>query len=355
MSNISKISAALEKEGIDAIILFDPNNRRYATGFSSSAGFALITRREAFFITDSRYIEAARSIIKGATVGQSSAKMRESDWLEQIVNSCGISTLGFEESFLTYSAYQKLEDDTFAQLIPAQRIMRGLRASKDSAELDSMRRAQEISERAFDAVLGIIKPGMTEREVAAELTYHMLKYGAEGNSFDPIVVTGERTSMPHGTPGDTRIAAGDFITMDFGCIKDGYCSDMTRTIAIGSVTAEMKKVYEIVLEAQLSGIAAAKPGVPGRDIDAAGRDVIVKAGYGEYFGHGFGHSLGLDVHESPSASPSESAVMPEGAVISAEPGIYIPGSFGVRIEDVLHLRGDGCEIITKAPKNLIIL
>jgi Xaa-Pro aminopeptidase len=196
---------------------------------------------------------------------------------------------------------------------------------------------------------------MTEKQVMAELVYSTLRHGSEGNSFDPIVVTGSKTSLPHGVPGDKVIQPGDFVTMDFGCLKDGYCSDMTRTVAVGSASDEMRRVYDIVLEAQLAGIAAAKAGVPGRDIDAAARQVISNAGYGEYFGHGFGHSLGLDIHESPSANSRGAQPMPEGAVCSAEPGIYLPGRFGVRIEDVMIIRQGGCEVITKAPKNLIIL
>ena len=188
------------------------------------------------------------------------------------------------------------------------------------------------------------------------LRNRMLRHGSEGNSFDPIVITGKKTSMPHGVPGDALIAEGDFVTMDFGCIKHGYCSDMTRTVAVGHATEEMRNIYSIVLEAQLAGIAAARAGVPGRDIDGAARDVITHAGYGEYFGHGFGHSLGLDIHESPNANLRGETPMPVGAVVSAEPGIYLPGRFGVRIEDVMVLRENGAEVITRAPKmELIVL
>ena len=190
----------------------------------------------------------------------------------------------------------------------------------------------------------------------AELVYHMLRNGSEGNSFDPIVVTGANTSMPHGVPGDTVIRDGDFITMDFGSLKNGYCSDMTRTVAVGHATEEMKKVYYTVLEAQLAGIAAARSGIPGKHIDQAARDVIEKAGYGPYFGHGFGHSLGLDIHEPPMAGPRGETLMEVNDLCSAEPGIYIPGKFGVRIEDVMIIRPEGAEVITKAPKmELIVL
>ena len=183
----------------------------------------------------------------------------------------------------------------------------------------------------------------------------MLAGGAENMSFDPIVASGPNGSMPHAVPTDRKIQEGDFVTMDFGCIYQGYCSDMTRTVAVGHVTEEMEKVYHTVLQAQLAGIAAAKAGATGHDVDAAARKVIEDAGYGPYFGHSFGHSVGVEIHEGPNATPSNDKPLPAGAVISAEPGIYLPGKFGVRIEDVMHLTADGAEILTRSPKNLIIL
>lgn len=215
--------------------------------------------------------------------------------------------------------------------------------------------AQRIAEKALSDIFNEIKPGVTEKEIAARLQYLMLHYGAENMSFDPIVVSGPNGSLPHGVPSEKAIQSGEFVTMDFGCIKNGYCSDMTRTVAVGSVTEEMKTVYETVLKAQLAGIAKAKAGVTGRDIDAAARKVIEDAGYGKYFGHSFGHSLGVEIHEAPNAAPMNDQPMPRGAVISAEPGIYLPGKLGVRIEDVIILGEDGCEDITLAPKELIIL
>ena len=263
--------------------------------------------------------------------------------------------LGVEEAELSFGRYLALEKRLGLSFRPAQSLFDRLRASKTEEELQSMVKAQRISEAALEETLPLIRPGMTEREVAAELVYRMLRHGSEGNSFDPIVVTGAKTSMPHGVPGDQVIREGDFITMDFGSLKDGYCSDMTRTVAVGSATEEMKNIYEIVLRAQLAGIAAARAGVPGKEIDGAARKVIADAGYGAYFGHGFGHSLGLDIHESPRSGPGAEEPMPVNAVVSAEPGIYLPGRFGVRIEDVLVLKEGGCEVITKAPKDLIIL
>ena len=218
-----------------------------------------------------------------------------------------------------------------------------------------MRHAQEITDGAFKAVLDFIRPGMTEREIAARLVYEMMRRGGEKVSFDPIVAAGPNGSRPHAVPGDQVVDTDMFITMDFGCKVDGYCSDMTRTVAMGEPTDEMEQVYATVLAAQRAGINAARAGVTGREMDAAGRQVIAEAGYGEYFGHGYGHSLGIEIHESPNANTRDETLLPVGAVVSAEPGIYLPGKFGVRIEDVTVLTADGCMVLTKSPKELIIL
>ena len=218
-----------------------------------------------------------------------------------------------------------------------------------------MRKAQAITDKAFSEVITRIRPGMTELELQAELIYCLYKNGGTGLAFDPLVVSGPNTSLPHGVASERVIREGDFVTMDFGASYMGYCSDMTRTVAVGFATEEMKEVYNTVLQAQLAGIAVTKAGTIGKDIDGAARKVITDAGYGEYFGHGYGHSLGLEVHEGPNPNPGNSNPMPAGAVCSAEPGIYIPGKFGVRIEDVTIVGEEGCEIITGSPKNLIII
>ena len=218
-----------------------------------------------------------------------------------------------------------------------------------------MRKAQDITDRAFAQVLKRIKAGMTEKEVQAELIYCLLTNGADNLAFDPIVVSGPNTSMPHGVPGDRVLQEGDFITMDFGALYGSYCADMTRTVALGYATEEMKKVYETVLTAQQAAIDATKAGMPGKEIDGVARKIIEDAGYGPYFGHGYGHSLGLEVHENPNCNPKGETPMEVNMVCSAEPGIYLPGKFGVRIEDVVIFTADGCEDITKSPKNLIIL
>jgi Xaa-Pro aminopeptidase len=218
-----------------------------------------------------------------------------------------------------------------------------------------MRKAQSITDKAFAEIITRLKAGMTEKELQAELIYCLYKNGADGLAFSPIVVSGPNTSLPHGVASDRVIREGDFVTMDFGAQYQGYCSDMTRTVAIGYASEEMKEVYNTVLKAQLAGIAATKAGIPGGEVDGAARAVIEEAGYGKYFGHGYGHSVGLEIHEAPNCGFASQQIMVENCVASAEPGIYLPGKFGVRIEDVLIYKEGGYENITASPKNLIII
>ena len=239
--------------------------------------------------------------------------------------------------------------------MPYNGRIHSFRAVKEDWELDNMRKAQKIADKAFDEVLPKIKAGMSELELQAELIYCMYKNGAHGLSFDPIVVSGPNTSLPHGVAGERKLQEGDFITMDFGVLYNGYCSDMTRTVALGYATEEMEKVYNTVLAAQAAGLAITRAGVPGQEIDAAARKVITDAGYCPYFGHGYGHSLGLEIHEGPNPNALNPNPIPVRAVCSAEPGIYLPGRFGVRIEDCVIYTEDGYENLATSPKNLIIL
>lgn len=357
MQNLERIRNAIAAAELEALLLIDSKNRYYATGFPSSDGVVLITPEQAYVIIDGRYIEACRAAIgDSAEVLLCNQENPARAILKQLLETHGITRLGAEDGCLTHQQFTMYEKLLGCPLQNAQGILNRLRSEKQPHELEYLRAAQDITDAAFAEVLKRIRPGVTEREIAAELVYQMLLRGAEGNSFDPIVVAGARGSMPHGVPSDAKVQAGDFVTMDFGCLKGGYCSDMTRTVAVGHVTDEMRTVYDTVLKAQLAGIAAARAGIPGQAIDAAARKVITDAGFGPYFGHGFGHCLGLDIHEPPFASPSGEALMPDGCLSSAEPGIYIPGRFGVRIEDVMIIRADGAEVITKAPKmELIIL
>ncbi len=356
MNHIASIQSALIERGLDAVLILDEKNQRYATGFPFTDGAVLVSREDAWLLTDSRYIEAAEKAAGSCCRVQ--LFDREHSLLSRLraaLQQAHVEKLGAEEESLSHARFLSLEKDLGLPLEQAQALFRQLRASKTPEEIESLIQAQRISEAALEETLQILRPGMTEKELAAELVYRMLRHGSEGNAFDPIVVTGANTSMPHGIPGDAVIQPGDFVTMDFGSLKNGYCSDMTRTVAVGHATEEMRNVYGIVLEAQLAGIAAARAGISGKAIDAAARAVIEQRGYGPYFGHGFGHSLGLDIHEPPSAGLAGEELMPVGAVCSAEPGIYLPGRFGVRIEDVMILREDGCQVITRAPKDQLLV
>ena len=354
MNHLKQIAAKLPEYGIDAMLLNSEPGEFYAVGFHGE-GNVVVTAEKCFYFTDSRYIEAAGNLITGAEIAMTGHSRNYRAMVQEVVEQCGIKTMGFEENYLSVAEYELWEKGLTAELVPAQKLVNSLRAAKDEEEIALMRKAQEITDRAFDEILKFIQPGMTEQEIAAKLQYDMLRFGAMRMSFDPIVASGPNGSKPHAIPSDRKVQKGDFITMDFGCVYGGYCSDMTRTVALGEPTEEMRKVYHIVLEAQKAGIAAAKAGVTGKSVDAAARKVIEDAGYGEYFGHGYGHSVGIEIHESPNANTRDETLLPVGAAVSAEPGIYLPGKFGVRIEDVTVLTAEGCMDITKSPKELIIL
>ena len=355
MKNLEKYLSLLSGRDYDGLLLTSAVSRRYCAEFNVDEGVAVVTKQGCRYFTDSRYIETAQNNLKSFDVRMVDADNSYFQRINDAISDFGVTKLGFEEDYLTVSEYNEYCEKLSAPLVPCQKDINAFRAVKEDWELVRMRDAQEITDRAFADVCPRIQAGMTEKELCAELIYCLYKNGAEGLSFAPIVVAGPNSSMPHGVPGDRKLQNGDFITMDFGVIYKGYCSDMTRTVALGYATDEMKKVYETVLQAQLAGIAATKAGVTGKEIDGAARKVIADAGYGNCFGHGYGHSLGLEIHEAPNCNPRNDQPMPIGAVSSAEPGIYLPGKFGVRIEDVVIIGENGCEDITKSPKNLIIL
>lgn len=354
MKNLEKYRSLLGEE-VQGLLLTSRYSRHYGAEFDIAEGMAVVSPGECLYFTDSRYIESARKNIRGFRVEEVNRERNYPSCINEVCSSQGISVLGYEEDYLTAAELLSLREKLTAELVPMSAAINGFRAVKEDWELERMRKAQDITDKAFSEVCTKIRRGMTEKELQAELIYCLYKNGADGLSFDPIVVSGPNTSMPHGVAGDRVLQDGDFITMDFGVLYGGYCSDMTRTVALGYATEEMKKVYETVLQAQLAGIAAAKAGTTGQQVDGAARKVITDAGYGPYFGHGFGHSLGLEIHEAPNCNAANAKPMPAGAVSSAEPGIYLPGQFGVRIEDVVIFREDGCENITHSPKNLIIL
>ncbi len=357
MNRLDRIRGQLAAHGLDALLITGEYAEAYALDFRGE-GVILLSGDCCHYYTDSRYLESASGQLSGCCeihcVGGGKTHV---DLATAEIRRQGLRRVGYQDEVMTLRAHRRwrgaLGEET--ELVPAGDLVLSLRAAKDGEELARMRRAQAITDQTFQEILNDLRPGVTEREIAARITCCQMRLGARCNSFDPIVVSGPKGSLPHGIPGERTLRGGEFVTMDFGCMVEGYCSDMTRTVALGQPTEEMERVYQTVLEAQRAGIAAARAGLRGCDVDAAGRAVIEAAGYGPYFGHSFGHSLGLEIHESPNFSPSCEDIIPAGAVLSAEPGIYLPGRFGVRIEDVICLTEDGCEDITGAPKELIVL
>jgi len=338
----------------DAMLVINQVNRLFATGFSSSAGALVVTGTEAWFFTDSRYIEAAEAAIDIANVVLIKKDETMIDCVKTIVKEKNITSIGFEDTVVSFTSHKEWAGILGIDMIPADILINDLRNIKSRADIDKMIKAQRLSEKVLNEVIPLINTDMTEKDIAAEIIYRSLKNGADDKAFNPIVLSGPNSSKPHGVPGDGKIGNG-FLTIDYGVKLDGWCSDTTRTFCIGKPDEEMVRVYETVLNAQLAGIKAVYAGVNGVDVDKAARSVIEDAGYGEYFGHGFGHSIGLEVHESLKASPMSKDILPAGAVISAEPGIYLPGRYGVRIEDILYITENGSENITNLNKKLTVL
>lgn len=337
----------------DGVLIVSETNRRYFTSFSSSDGVLLATKNGSVFLTDSRYIEEAQNVVKNCEVEE---LKKASEQLPELCRRLGVRTLMVESDRLTVSelkAYRKMLKGILLTTVGTDKLIDELRAVKSEYELDSIIKAQRIAEKAFDHILGFIKEGVTEKEIALGLDFFMLKNGAEAISFETIAISGANTSKPHGVPTDKKVCNGDFITMDYGAVVNGYHSDMTRTIAVGEISSAQAEVYETVLEAQLRALATLKEGVKGCEADAAARNYINEKGYGEYFRHSTGHGVGLEIHEKPNLSPKNYKRLQSGNVVTIEPGIYIPGGFGVRIEDMAIITKDSCEILTKISKKLI--
>ena len=357
MTRLETLQARL-KNIADCAIITDEINRRYFTGMKSSAGTVLVFPEESFLIIDFRYIEKARSVVKDCTVLLEARGTERYAQLNELIEQHGAKTIAIDSQTCTVSELASLRKQLKAEIPADGRLgvmIRQLRMIKTADETDKMIAAQRIAEQGLEHMLGFIKEGRTEKEMQLELDYYMLSHGAEALSFDTIVLSGPNTSLPHGVPSDRRVQSGEFVLMDFGAVVDGYHSDMTRTVCVGQPNDKMKKIYDIVLKAQLAGLAALKAGISGKELDAAARDIIAAEGYGEAFGHSLGHGVGMEIHEQPYASPSSGALLPEGSVITVEPGIYLEGEFGVRIEDFAIVKADGCENMTLAKKELICL
>lgn len=344
-------------EGMDAVIITSDLNRRYFSGMKSSAGTLLVTPKAAHLIIDFRYIEKAKQVITDFEV-----ELQSNDIFPQIdafLKAQQVKTVGLESSVVTIQSFkkyaEKLPDYDFSDSPALTEQITSLRSVKMPDEVEKIKKAQAITDRTFTHMCNYIKPGMTELEVAIELEYRLRCFGATGLAFDSIVVSGVNSSLPHGVPTEKKIEKGDLLTMDFGASYDGYCSDMTRTVAIGDISDEQRRVYDTVLKAQLMAIDAIKPGVEFKEVDKVARDFIDESGYKGCFGHGLGHSLGLYIHEDPRFNFECHSPISGGVVMTVEPGIYLNGKFGVRIEDMVLITKDGCENLTSSVKNLITL
>lgn len=362
---LDALRKAMQRENLPAILVTHPENRAYLSGFTGSAGTLLVTAEQAILVVGFIYQEQAAQQALGWTVVVQKESPVAS--LAEQLTSLAIRRLGFDQDHLSYAqlnqykeAFNAVDSDEDEpadglELIPYSGLVEHLREVKDAEEIALMRKAAEISDFAYLRILNVIRPGISERDVAIELEYTMKKMGADGFAFDTIVVSGSRSSLPHGKPTDKLIEVGDFVTMDYGARYRGYCSDITRTVVVGKASDEQRKIYQTVLQAHTRALNAAAPGISGRELDAVARNTIADAGYGRYFGHGLGHGVGRLVHELPGAGQRSEAEFVAGNVVTIEPGIYIPNWGGVRIEDTVLITEDGHRSFHHTSKELIIL
>lgn len=353
MERLARLRQELKDRDLEALLVTNLKNVRYLAGFTGTAGAVLVTEDAGYFMTDFRYTAQAGEQVKDLEVRIYSQGLYPE--VQEILSSQNIKTLGIEADQMTVTEYQAAKESLSALIKPTKGLVEGLRQVKDACEIATIKEACEITDQAFEHILGFIKPGLSEIQIANELEAFLKGKGASGMSFDTIIASGLRSAMPHGVASDKLIESGDIITLDFGCYYHGYASDMTRTIAVGSISDKLAEIYQIVLDAHLQVIEHTKAGMTGKEIDALARDHISQKGYGEYFGHSTGHGLGLDVHEQPAISFRSDTEMVENMIITDEPGIYLPGIGGVRIEDDLIIQKAGVESINRSPKELIII
>ena len=353
MDRINLVRALVREHGADGVLLTFLPDVRWACGFTGSNGILLVTQSSAHFFADGRYLLQAAREVSGAEIHITSDNL-----FEHLASSRLLSNehILFQSDHILHSTFVQL-----TSLIPgviwhpSPDLLTRKVAVKDKDEIGRITEALRITESVFEKILGFIQPGVTEKEIAAEIVYEHLKRGAEKMSFDPVVASGPNGALPHARPSDKKIVPGDLIVLDIGCFLDGYASDMTRTVCVGQPSPEARAVYEVVLKAQNEAIRQARAGMRAKDLDFAARSVIQEAGYGDHFNHSLGHGVGLQIHEWPRISKDAEFEIPAGAVVTIEPGVYIPDSFGVRIEDMVVITEDGCENLSRAVKNLICL
>lgn len=352
-ARVQRLRDVMDSKGLEALWIESEFNRRYLTGFTGSAGYVLITKDRAILLTDFRYMtQAPQQAVDFEVIEHA----KVSDTLRGLLSDMNIKQLAFEQDHMTYVAYTTLAQELSpVELVPVSSIVEDIRMIKDAEELQIMREAADLADRTFSHILNYLKPGVSELDISLEMEFFMRKNGASSTSFDTIIASGERSALPHGVASEKLLQPNELITMDFGAIYKGYCSDITRTVMLGTPSDKQKEIYNIVLESQLYALEHIRPGMTGREADALSRDIITKYGYGPNFGHSLGHGVGMEVHEFPRLAKTGDTVLTPGMVVTVEPGIYVPGFGGVRIEDDIIITETGIEIITHSTKDLLVL
>lgn len=351
---LARLRRLMEERGLPALLVTNATNRRYMTGFTGSSGYVLITGDRAMLLTDFRYMTQAPQQAAGYEVIEHAPKAAET--IKDVLDKLKIGKLGFEQNDLTFGTYRSYAETlTGIELVPTDSLVETIRMIKDASEIAVLKEAAQLADRTFSHILGLLRPGVKESDIALEIEMFVRREGASSTSFETIVASGERSALPHGKASDRVLQQSEFVKMDFGAHYKGYCSDITRTVVLGAPTAKHKEIYEIVLEAQLAALAGIRPGMTGKEADAIARDIIRRHGYGDCFGHGLGHGLGLDIHEAPRLSVSGDTVLQPGMTVTVEPGIYVPGFGGVRIEDDIVITETGNERLTSSAKELITI
>jgi Xaa-Pro aminopeptidase len=353
-NRVNRLKEKLGSHGLEALLIGSSVNRRYLSGFTGTAGYVLITPQDSYLLTDFRYMSQAPEQALGFNVVEHAPTF--TDTVKELLAAQRITRLGFEQLHVVYADYaawgtalQPIE------LAPVPGLIEELRVIKEPSELAVMQDAADLADATFKHILDYLKTGAVESDIALEMEIFMRARGATSSSFDTIVASGERSALPHGVASGRAIGTNEFVKLDFGALYHGYCSDLTRTVVVGKPTDKHREIYAIVLEAQMHALSQIRPGMTGREADALTRDIISRYGYGEFFGHGTGHGLGMEIHEAPRLSLRSDTILTPGMTVTVEPGIYLPGFGGVRIEDDIVITESGIKILTSSPKDLIIL
>jgi Xaa-Pro aminopeptidase len=354
-ARVTALRVALAENNCDAFISFSPPANEYLAGFRGSTSAVIVTPDDAIFVFDFRYRELAQETVKLFQLEECNTGLEKCVALR--LEQLGVRRVAFDSTVLTVEQHVILASHAQSlDWLPLPRIVSNLRQVKDAGEIARIQAANDLAEGVLADLLPTLREGTVEREFAAQMEFEFKRRGASGPSFSPIVLFGPRTSLPHGVPGDNTLKPGDVVLLDFGCILDGYCSDLTRTFVFANIPgAWFSDIYEVTLRAQLAALEAIRPGARCADVDAVARDIITEAGYGDFFGHGLGHGVGLEIHEAPRLNRIAEAVLAEGNIVTVEPGIYLPGKGGVRIEDIVAVTSDGCRILSRTPKELKVL